>query len=109
MARADAAARVAVEVLVEGNVIAEVRIALKAFDIAEDGAITGQLVAQHESRYSAGELVRDLTNRHHVAGARRALDTKIIAVIAVELAQRFDELIVHRHPDRSAPVAVAAE
>ena len=44
-----------------------------------------------------------------VARAGRALDLEVVAVVEVELQQRPDDQRVDRHPDRPAPVGVAAE
>ena len=38
-----------------------------------------------------------------------AFDLEVVAVVQVEVQQRPDDQRVHRHPDRAAPVGVAAE
>ena len=44
-----------------------------------------------------------------LAGAGGAFDLEVVAVVQVEIQQRPDDHDVHRHPDRPAPVGVAAE
>ena len=43
------------------------------------------------------------------SGSRRTFDREIVSVVRVELQQRADDQAVDRHPDRAAPVRVAAE
>ena len=43
-----------------------------------------------------------------VPGPGRVLDAMVGAVVRVELVQRLDQHVVDRHPDRPAPVRVAA-
>ena len=45
----------------------------------------------------------------HIARAGGALDFEIVAQVVVELLQRLDQQIIHRKPDRPAPVRIAAE
>ena len=66
-------------------------------------------VAQERGREPALDLLRHLEQRHVVAGAGRALDLELVAVEAVQVQQRPDEQHVDGHPNRTAPVGVAAE
>ena len=60
-------------------------------------------------RQPAADLLGDLVERHLTPGARRTLDREVVAVVRVVLEQRPDDQRVDRHPDRPAPVGVAAE
>src|SRR5688572_31262528 len=51
----------------------------------------------------------DLVDRAQPAGAGRALHAEVVAVVVMKLLQRLDDEVVHREPDRAAPVRVAAE
>src|SRR6516165_5839496 len=105
---ADAAAIVAMEVFVEQQVVAEVRIALQLRVVAEDCPPT-LLVAQEQPTQSTRQLLRHLFNGDEVAGTAWAFDLEVVAVVVMELLQRFDQEIIDREPDRTAPVGVAAE
>src|SRR5947209_8140544 len=96
------------EVFVEQQVVAEVRIALQLRVVAEDCPPT-LLVAQEQPTQSTRQLLRHLFNGDEVAGTARAFDLEVVAVVVMELLQRFDQEIIDREPDRTAPVGVAAE
>src|SRR6185503_10518241 len=108
MRSAAAAAVVAVEVLVEQDVVLEVGIRLKFLVAAEDGAPPVRS-APEELEQAAAQLVGDLLERQHDAGSGRAFDGEAVAIVLMEAAQVFDQQIVDLHPDRAAPVRVAAE
>src|SRR4051812_46982695 len=108
MRSATAAAIVAVKVLVKQEVVLEVGIRLKLFVAAEDGAPPVR-TAPEQLEQAAAKLVGDLLERQHDAGAGWAFDGEPIAVELMEAAQILDQQIVDLHPDRSAPVRVAAE
>src|SRR4051812_8549984 len=108
MRSATAAAIVAMKVLVEQKIVLEVWIRLKFFVAAEDGAPPVR-AAPEEFEQAAAQLVSDLLERQHDAGTGRAFDGESVAVVLMEAAQIFDQEIVDLHPDRSAPVRVAAE
>ena len=55
------------------------------------------------------DLVRRLADRDLAPGLRRERDPELGAVVAVERAQRLQEEVVDRPPDRPSPVGVAAE
>src|SRR5437588_10284248 len=46
---------------------------------------------------------------HKLPGAGRAFDFEIVAVVMMKLLERFDEQIIDRKPNRSAPIGIAAE
>ena len=108
MGSADTAARVAVEVLVEMDVVAEVWVVLVARLVGEDWP-SAVLVFKEYPRETRRELVRDIVDRSEVGRASRARDAKIVAVIVMKLLQRLDDEEVHREPDRPSPVGVSAE
>ena len=56
-------------------------------------------------------LISRATSRRFMqsAGSRRALHLEIVAIKVVVSLQRFDDQIINRHPDRSAPIRIAPE
>src|SRR5438876_602972 len=46
---------------------------------------------------------------HELAGTSRAFDFEIVAVVMMKLLEGFDQEVIDREPDRTAPVGVAAE
>src|SRR5690606_21537315 len=99
---------VTVEVFVEQDVVAEVRVALELFGAAVDGAESVG-VAQEEMGQAPGEFGGGLAKVDPAAGAGGELDFEFVAEVMVVLLQRFDHEVVDRKPDRAAPVGVAAE
>src|SRR5437660_4863764 len=108
MAGADSLAGVAVEVFVEGDGVAPVRVGLEFFKVAEDGALAVG-AAQEDASEAAGDFGGDFPKVHHLARACRALYFEIVAVVVMELLERFDNQVVNRKPDWPAPVRVAAK
>src|SRR5262244_1482311 len=108
MRRAHAPSAVAVEVFVEENVIAEVRILEGALVQAVHRPMT-VLVGEEQPRKAPGKLIGYFIDGHERSGAGGALDAEVIAIVVMELLQRFDDEEIDRKPDRSAPVRVAAE
>ena len=99
---------VAVEVLVEEHVVPPLRIGLEALDPAEAGP--PPVVAADEERDQAlAQVGGDLPERELVPGAVRVLDLELVAEEAGIAVERLDHDEVDRHPDRPAPVRVAAE
>src|SRR5215470_18964951 len=108
VAGADARAVVAVKVLVEEHEVTPVWVALEFLGAAVDGpASVG--ASQEDARQPPRQLRGDLPEVQPRAGAGRELDLQGVAVEVVELLQRLEQQIVHRKPDRPAPVRVAAE
>ena len=106
--RSNTAAAIAVEVFVEEDVIPEMRVIRQFVMVAEHGT-TAAPVFQEKPAQTPRQLIRHILYGHEPAGAGRAFDFEIVAVIVVEFLQRFDDEIIHWHPDGSAPVGVAAE
>src|SRR6266436_6111283 len=108
MAGADALAGVAVEVFVKGDGVAPVRIGLEFLHVAEDRALSVG-GAQEDADEAAGDFGGDFPKVHHLARAGRAFYFEVVAVVVMELLERFDNQVVKRKPDWAAPVRVAAE
>src|SRR4051794_6631641 len=89
VARAQARTVVAVEVLVEEQMVAPVRVDLDFLRPAEDRP-PALLVAQEDADQPPGELVGDLIEAEELARAGRALHPEIVAVVVVELLDRLD-------------------
>mmetsp|Transcript_1014 Transcript_1014/g.1902 ORF Transcript_1014/g.1902 Transcript_1014/m.1902 type:complete len:336 (-) Transcript_1014:1955-2962(-) len=107
MRGADAGAIVAVEVLVEEDVVAPQGI-LPGVVAAEAGA-AAFLVDHEHVAHALFEFQRDLPQVQLVAGVRGALDHEGLAVVEVVLLKALDEQEVDGIPDGPAPVRVAAE
>src|SRR6266567_9626902 len=107
MAGADALAGVAVEVFVEGDRVAPVGIGLEFFKVAEDGAsFVG--AAQKDAGEASGDFCGDFPKVHYLARSCRAFYFEVVAVVVMELLERFDNQVVNRKPDWPAPIRVAA-
>src|SRR5947208_2087314 len=108
VAGADAGAVVAVEVLIEEDQVAPGRIALELRRAAAHGP-----AAVLSTEEDPGEPPRELGGHRpevqHPAGACRARNLHAVAVEVVELLERLDQEVVHREPDRAAPVRVTTE
>src|ERR1700758_3486237 len=109
MRGADAAAAVAVKVLIEKNVVAEVWIVLPPCRVMSVERAAPARITQENAREPHGELVGNLIECQEASGAGGAFDLEVVAVVVVKLLQRLDDQEVHGKPDRSAPVGIAAE
>src|SRR5438034_2997057 len=108
MRGAEAAAGLAMKILVEQHVIAEMRVLLQYRHVAEDRpAAVGP--TQENPAQAPRQLSRDLAEMRQRPGSHRAFDLEIVAVIGMKPLQRLDDQEVDRHPDWSAPIRVAAE
>ena len=103
------AAVVAVEVLVEHEVVLPVRVVLQPLDPAEAGPAPVRADAGRSR--PAGPTGRRRRRRgcSRVPGAGRVLDREVVAEEAVVALEDADHQVVEREPDRAAPVRVAAE
>src|ERR1700737_1921745 len=104
----DAGAVVAVEILVEQQIVAPVRIGLEFLRPAEHRSAT-ILPSSKEAAQTPGDLLADFKQGHLHARSGRALDRECVAVVQIKLSQRADQQRVDRHPDRPAPIGVAAK
>src|SRR5437867_912507 len=106
--RAQSATGVAVEVFVEEDVIAEVGILPHLLRGADERPAAVR--PRHEdTQETPGQLVGHLAERQQLPRAGRALDLEARPVIVVEASEALDQQVVDRHPDRPAPVRIAAE
>ena len=97
---AEAAAGFGVEVFVEKE-----RVAF-APAVAGSGAVGA---GEEEGGEAVGQLVGDLLKVEASSRAGGKFGGEIVGVVGVVFAEGFDEEEVDRHPDRAAPVGVAAE
>src|SRR6266404_2885152 len=108
MACAHAGPGIAVEVFVEGHIIAPVTVVLKFLMSAENGPASFA-IAQEYPHQAAGYLRRNFPQILFLSGTGGKLHLKFVAKEVVELLQRLDQEIVHRKPDRPAPVRVSTK
>src|SRR6516165_10607981 len=83
-------------------------IVLQFVDVAESGS-SAVFVAQEKARQASTQFVRHFVDCDEPPRAGRAFDFEFVAVVVMELLQRFDEQVIDGEPDRSAPVGIAAE
>src|SRR5260370_38258637 len=108
MRSAEAAAVVTMKIFVTQYVVAEACIFLLEPRSAEHRA-AALLVAQKDPAQTPRKLIRHLAEVLQPAGPDRTFVLEVVAVITVEPAQRFDDQEVNQHPDRAAPIGIAAE
>src|SRR5262245_11288344 len=108
VARPDPGTVVAVEVLIEEDEVAPVRIVLECCVPAMHWASPGR-ITDKDGLEAASDLRCDLEQVHQVSRTRRALDLEFIAVERVKVDQTPDDQRVDGHPHGTAPVGVAAE
>src|SRR3954464_11824429 len=106
VAGADAGAVVAMDVFVEQDEIAPVRILLKLCGAAvyRPAAI---LAPQEDPRKPLAEIFGHFVQRFLLTRPGGTLHTERIAVIKVGLQQSADDQDVDRHPDWAPPVGIA--
>src|SRR5258708_4346073 len=105
---AQAFARIAVEVLVEEQLIVPAWIVLKPGGIAEGGTVA-LVVVEEQREQATAELPRHLIEGEELPRARRTFDAEVITEVAGVASQCFDDDVVDRKPHRPAPVGVTAE
>ena len=103
-----AAAGVAVKILIKQHIVAESGIFLLDPRVAEHRPVA-LLVAQKDPAQTPGELGSHFAKVMQPARPDRTFDLEVVAVITVEPLQRFDDQEIHRHPDRAAPIGIAPE
>src|SRR6516165_227077 len=105
MAGPDACTGVAMEILVEQDVVSPVLIVPSAV-IAMCRTAT-VVVEDEQAGQPSRNLLTDLQEIQLAARADRTLDLEVVAQVGVLVDQGADEHELHRHPDWSAPVGVA--
>ena len=108
VAGAEPCSIVAVEILVEQDQVAPVRIFLE-FLCASVDRPTAIRVAKERGGKPALDLLCHLEQRHILAGTGRALDFEVVAIKRVQVQERPDDQHIDGHPDGTPPVGVAAE
>src|SRR3974390_2085211 len=90
MARAEAGAIVAVEILIEEEVVAPVRILLELPGSAVNGA-PSIVVLEEDASQPARNFLGHLVKSHATPGAGRTLDREFVAIVDVVLHQGPDD------------------
>src|SRR5215216_5613092 len=85
---------VAVEVLVEQQIVSPQRIGLELLGFPEHGAPTVGPESE-DTLEPARDLAGDLEQGHHPARAGGALDAEVVAVVCIEVRQRADDQHVY--------------
>src|SRR6516165_148965 len=88
--------------------VSKVGVVLKAAVVAEYGPLPIR-IPEEDPVQAGSELVGDLVDRVMPTRTRWTLHFEIVAVVVVELLERFNDQVIHRHPDRSAPIRVSAK
>src|SRR5262249_59596889 len=101
MARTDASAVVAVEVLVKQRQVAPMRIALKLLRAPVDRPAP-VFAAQEDARQAVRKLVRHLPQIHEPAGAGWAFDFEIVVQVVMKILQLIDDQEVYRATEGGA-------
>src|SRR5579862_3721828 len=94
---------IAMEVFVEQDVVAPVRIFLELPRSSIDGP-PAIFVPQKDTGQAACDLLGHLIESHALSRARRTFHGKSVPVVHVILHQGADDQTINRHPDRAPPV-----
>src|SRR5262249_31408884 len=99
---------VTMEVFVEEDELLPVRIILEHWipPMCRTGALC---VPRKQGRQAIGEVGCDLTKIHHVPRTARAFHFHSVAVVVMIPLHGLDDEEVHREPDWTAPIGVAAK
>src|SRR6516225_9281524 len=97
MRGANAASCVAMIVFVEEHEVLRSLLVLKA-GIGGHHRAAPVRSLERKPRQAFGKQLGYLTERQFLSGSRRVLDEEILAVIALEFIEGFDEEIIDRHP-----------
>jgi hypothetical protein len=108
MRGADSTPRVAIEVLIEIDTVAKMRVLL-TFGIQSIHLAKALAILQEYPAQSIADLLRNLVDGHKLTGAGWALNLEVVSVVMMKLLERLDNEEIHRKPDWAAPVRVAAE
>src|SRR5215813_4702381 len=96
------------EIFVEQQVIAPIRVALKFIRAAKHWS-PSVFVAQKDPAQPSDDLMRHLEQIHQLPRTGRTLDFEIVAVIGEIMQQATNDQRVDGNPDRPAPIRIAAE
>src|SRR6266851_2044994 len=106
--RANSGAIVSMKIFMEQDQVLPVRIVIENLGATRHRP-AAILAAQKDTDEPARNLSGHLPQICFLAGTGGALHFEILAIVMVKLLQRFDQQIVHRKPDRPAPIGIAAE
>src|SRR5271157_1255756 len=104
----EARAVIAVEVLVEQDVILPVGIGLEFLRAAVHRTPAG-FIPQEDPLQTIGYFMGDLEQVHQFARAGGTLDFEVVTVIEIEREHGADQHHVYRHPYRPTPVGISTE
>ena len=104
----EAAARVAVEVLVKEHEVTPVGVAGEPLDVPVDGT-AARPVTQEDAGEPLRQLAGHLAERREPSRAARAFDFEPVPVEVIEFLERLHEQVVDGKPHGAAPVRIAAE
>src|ERR1043166_174704 len=96
------------KILMEENVVAEVRIGRELRMILHHRS-RARFILQEQTRKPPRNFLGRIIDSDELLRAGGAFDFEIITVVMMEALKRFDEQVIDRHPDWSAPIRVAAE
>lgn len=105
---AETTARVAVEELVEPQVILPVLIEIEQIGMAVDSPAPF-VISCKQMLHSVLEFLGDMTQVHVITRTGWTLDLERVAVEHVETEERLDQQEVHTEPNRPTPIAITAE
>src|SRR5437773_3093026 len=108
MTRAQPRSILTMKILIELDQIFPVGIVMKLLGAPIYRALP-VLIAKEDIGQPSIDLERNLEQRHQISRTGWALDFKIVSVELIKLIERPQNKAIHRHPDQSAPVGVAAE
>jgi hypothetical protein len=98
---------VTVEVFIEQQMILPMGVVLEDLLTSKDRP-EALCITREDGRQPVRELLGDLIEIHHLATACREFNFEVISVIYEIDEQGTNNHVVDGHPDRAAPVAVAA-
>ena len=90
------------KILIEQDIVPEMGISLHLLFPIENRT-AHRIVSEKNAGQPAGQLSGDFAERQVSPGAGRALNGEIVSVILMKFLERFDEEVVYRYPNGSAP------
>src|SRR5277367_4567579 len=106
--RSQTCAVIAVEILVELDVILPLGIGLEFLYLSVNRS-PARRIAQEDPRQPIGNFSRYLKEVHQIARSRWTLDFEVVSVIEIERQEGADEQRIHRHPYGTTPVRISAK